>query len=382
MDSGIRIGRILGIPIHLHPSWFLVFLLVLLQLWRQLVAEYPAVEPAWRIGIALVTSGLLFGSILMHELGHSVVALRHRVAVRSITLFIFGGLAFMEREPDNPRAELEIALAGPAVNFCLFAVFGGLAGLFGPGEPGMAVFQWLAALNLAVALFNLLPGFPLDGGRVLRAILWARGRQPAQATRYAARIGQLIAYTLVALGVIVVFTDVVSGIWLALIGGFILTASVAHRRQATFEISLRGLVARDVMTDRVPMVDASLSVARFAREQLLRGDRWAMVLAGGEPRGLISRTDVKRLAPELWESTRVVEIATPIAEVVMATPDLPVAEVMRLLTERPANQIPIVEGTRMLGVVTLQNLLHAIETRCPEPLRPDATAPAPEGRVL
>jgi Zn-dependent protease len=365
MDSGLRIGRILGIPIHLHPTWFLVFLLVVVQLWNSLMLGYPEVSPAWRVGAALVTSALLFGSILMHELGHSVVALRHGVAVRSITLFIFGGLAWMEREPDAPGAELQIALAGPAVNFVLFGVFGAVAGAFEPGSPGQAIFQWLAVLNLGVALFNLLPGFPLDGGRVLRAILWARGRKPAQATRLAARIGQGIAYGLIGLGIVVAFADLVSGLWLAFIGWFILTASVAHRRQASFEISLRGLVARDVMTPRVPTVTAGLPVARFAQGHLMGGDRWAIVLDAGQPVGLISRTDLKRLPPERWETTGVGEIATPIDQVVMAGPELPVAEVLRLLTERHANQIPVSDGARIVGAVTRQNLLQAIEVQAP-----------------
>jgi len=365
MDSGLRIGRIFGIPIHLHPTWFLVFLLVVLQLWGYLAAEYVGMAAVWRVAIVLVTSVLLFGSILLHELGHSVVALRHGVAVRSITLFIFGGLAWMEREADTPRAELEIALAGPAVNFVLFGLFAALAGSFDPGSPGLALFQWLAAINLAVALFNLLPGFPLDGGRVLRAVLWARGRSPSQATRYAARIGQAIAYGLIALGVVVAFADVVSGIWLAFIGWFILTASVAHRRRASFEISLRGLVARDVMSPRVPTVEATLPVSQFVREQLLSGDRWALVLANGDPRGLVSRSDVRSLPEARWEETSVGEIATPMEALVVAPPELPLVDVLRLLADRPANQVPVVEGARILGAVTRQDLLRAIEVQVP-----------------
>jgi len=365
MDSGFRIGRILGIPIHLHPTWFVVFLLVVLQLWAHLGREYADIAPARRVGAVLATAGLLFGSVLMHEIGHSIVALRHGVAVRSITLFIFGGLAWMEREADRPRAELELALAGPAVNLALFALFAALAGRFDPTEPGLAIFQWLAALNLGVALFNLLPGFPLDGGRVLRAVLWARGRRPAQATRHAARIGQIIAYALIALGIVVALADVVGGLWLAFIGWFVLMGSAAHRRQAALEISLGGLTARDVMTDRVPTVEAGLSVGRFARDHLLRGDRWAIVLDGDLPRGLVSRTDVKRLAPELWDATRVEEIATPMAEVVVASPDQPVAELLRLLGERRANQLPIVEDGHLRGSVTLQDLLKALEVRTP-----------------
>jgi Zn-dependent protease/predicted transcriptional regulator len=363
MDSGIRIGRILGIPIHLHPTWFLVFLLVVFGLWSHLATDYPAIGPAWRVAIALLTSGLLFGSIVMHELGHSVLALRHGVAVRSITLFIFGGVAVMDREPGSPRAELEIALAGPATSALLGGTFSWLSGWFEAGSIGTSTFQWLSALNLGVAVFNLLPGFPLDGGRVLRAFLWWRGRDVHEATRVAARVGQGIAYGLVALGLLVATRDLASGVWLAFIGWFVLTACQASQRQAAVELSLRGLVARDVMTPRVPTVDASLPVAAFARDHVLRGDRWAIVLQGGVPLGLVSRTDVKAVPPQRWDSTTVGEIATPLGQVVMATPDLPLTDVLRLFSERRANQIPVVEGAMILGAVTRQNLLQAIEIR-------------------
>jgi Zn-dependent protease len=363
MDSGIRIGRILGIPIHLHPTWFLVFLLVAFGLWSHLAATYPAIAPAWRVATALVTSALLFGSILTHELGHSVLALRHGVAVRSSTLFIFGGVATMEREPDSPLAELQIAVAGPATSAALGAAFAGLAALFEAGSIGMATFQWLAALNVGVAVFNLLPGFPLDGGRVLRAFLWWRGRDVNAATRVAAQVGQGIAYGLIALGLLAATRDLVSGLWLAFIGWFVLTASLAHQRQAAIELSLRGLVARDVMTPRVPTVEADLPVGTFARDYVLRGDRWAIVLQAGVPRGLVSRTDVKRVPPGRWESTTVGQIATPLEKVVMASPDLPLSDVLRLLSERQTNQIPVVQGAMILGAVTRQNLLQAIEIR-------------------
>jgi len=363
MDSGIRLGRILGIPIYLHPTWFLVFLLVAFGLWSHLATAYPALEPAWRVANALLTSGLLFGSVLLHELGHSVLALRHGVAVRSITLFIFGGVATMEREPDSPLAELQIALAGPATSAALGVGFAGLAGLFEAGSIGMATFQWLAVLNLGVAVFNLLPGFPLDGGRVLRALLWWRGRDVDTATRLAARVGQGIAYGLIALGLLVATRDLVSGLWLAFIGWFVLTASLAHQRQAAVEISLRGLVARDVMTPRVPTVETTLPVAAFARDYVLRGDRWAIVLEGGVPRGLVSRTDVKGVPPDRWESTTVGQIATPLEKVVMASPDLPLSDVLRLLSGCSTNQIPVMDGAMILGAVTRQNLLQAIEIR-------------------
>ncbi|NNL64861.1 MAG: site-2 protease family protein [Myxococcales bacterium] len=361
MDSGLRIGRIFGIPVHLHPTWFVVFLLVVVGLWNQLGSEYPALSIFWRVGAVLLTTALLFGSVLLHEVGHCVLALHHRVGVRSISLFIFGGVAWMEQEANDPRAEFRIAVAGPAVSGLLGGVFLAIAGLFEPGSPGMALFRWLGVLNLGIAVFNLLPGFPLDGGRVLRAVLWARGRDPQAATRSAARVGQGIAYGLVALGALLAWENPVSGLWLAFIGWFVLTASIAHRRQASVEIALRGLVARDVMTADVPTVDAATPVARFADEQILHGDRWAIVVAGGQPRGLVTRTDVKRLPSAHWQTMTVAEIATPIDQVAMASPDLPLANVLHLFSQQRTNQIPIIEGAHITGFITRQDLLQALE---------------------
>jgi Zn-dependent protease/predicted transcriptional regulator len=367
LDSGLGIGRILGIPVYLHPTWFVVFVLVMVALWNHLALEHPELSPAGRIVAALFTSALVFGSILVHELGHCVLALRHGVAVRSIVLFVFGGVAWMEAEARTPRAELEIALAGPTVSAGLGLLFLGLAVPFAPASSGESTFQSLGFLNVAVALFNLLPGFPLDGGRVLHAALWAAGRDPARATRTAARVGLAIAYGLVGLGAALAWNEPLRGIWLAFIGWFVLTASIAHRRQAGLELTLRGLLARDLMSANVPTVDASTSVERFADENVLRGDRWAIVLASGQPQGIVSRTDVKALPPDRWPGLTVGEIATPMEQVVMATPDLPAIDLLHLFSQHRTHQIPIMDGSLILGAVTRLDLLQALEAARPDP---------------
>jgi Zn-dependent protease/predicted transcriptional regulator len=370
MESGLRIGRILGIPVHLHPTWFVVWVLVVLGLWTSLLGAFPDLGAPQRIGVALVISLLLFGSVFLHELGHALVARRHRVRVRSITLFLFGGVAWMEREPETARAELAIAAAGPAVSAALAAAFWLAAGGFDPGSPGRGTFRWLGVLNAGIAAFNLLPGFPLDGGRALRAALWRRDGDPERATRVAARVGQGIAYALVAGGAALAWTSPVAGVWLAFLGWFVLTASATSGRDASARISLRGLRARDVMSPHVQTVEADVVVGTVARDQLLRGERWALVMRNGEPLGIVTRTDVRRLPPERWPDTAVLEIATPMDRLVVAAPDLPLHRVLELLTEGRHNQIPVVDGALIVGSVTRQGILDAMAVRGGRPAAP------------
>ncbi len=361
IEPGLRIGRVLGIPIHLHPTWFVVFVLVVFGLWSQLAATQPGLSIFWRGAFSAITAGLVFGSILMHEIGHSVVALRHGVRVRSIVLFVFGGVAWMENPAISPRSEFQIAAAGPAVSGAIGALFAALTFLFPPGSVGESTFESLALLNVGVALFNLLPGYPLDGGRVLRALLWANGRDPSQATGIAARVGQWIAYGLIAIGAVVAFRAPVQGLWFAFIGWFVLTASIDHRRRAGLEIELRGIVARDLMTPRVPTVEGSLTVAAFADDHVLRGERWAVVLDHGRPVGLVSRADLDAVPRSRWAQTPVGSITTPMDRVILASPDLAAVDVLHLFSQHRTNQIPIMDGSMIVGAITRQGLLEAIE---------------------
>jgi Zn-dependent protease/predicted transcriptional regulator len=361
MVGGIRIGRILGIPIYLHQTWFLVFLLVTLALGGELRAEFPRWDPTTRNLAAALTAALFFVSILLHELGHSVLAMRHRVAVRSITLFAFGGVALLEREADHPRAELEIAIAGPVVSAALALLF--LLAARAIPEPAGAQFvlDRLVSINLAVALFNLLPGLPLDGGRVLRALLWARNGDPARSTAIAGQVGQWLAYGLVGVGGMRVVGGDLGGLWIALVGWFILLAAGTTVRQVAIASSLEGLRARDLMGPVPARIAAGASVATFTRELVMRGRRWALVEEAGEIRGLVSQSDVRRVEPDAWETTPVAHIATPCERMLVARPETPVRELLAAMGQRGVSQIPVLEAGRILGAVTRETLAHAIE---------------------
>jgi len=369
MTGGLRIARVFGIPIYLHPTWFIVFLLVTFALSSQLGFEFPGWSEGARHAAAGITSVLFFGSIVLHELGHSVLAQRHHVRVRSITLFVFGGVAMMESEPPSARAEFEIAIAGPIVSALLALLF--LLVQRAVPEPSAADFVvgWLVRINLAVALFNLLPGFPLDGGRVLRAFLWARTGDAARATRVAAGVGQLFAYAFIAVGALQVLDPRLlgggraDGLWLAFIGWFLLSAAGASIRQVALDASLQGLRARDIMAPVAARIPASAPVATFARELVMRGRRWALVEDAGRLVGLVTLSDVKRLDPEAWESTPVIRVATPAERMLTAAPSTPVREILVAMGSRDVNQIPVVEDGEVIGAVTRETLVHAIELR-------------------
>jgi Zn-dependent protease len=365
MDGGIPIGRVLGIRVFLHPTWFVVFFLVTITLSSALAQEQPEWAAALRLLLAAGTAVLFFASIFLHELGHSVLALRHHVGVRSITLFIFGGIAVMEKEPPTPRAEFEIAIAGPVVSALLALAFTWLAGAVGDDSPKGSMLGWLSWINFIIAAFNLLPGFPLDGGRVLRAFLWARSGDFQRATRVAANVGQWIAYAFIGLGAVEILFlgNLMGGLWQAFIGWFLLSASGATVRQAAIESALAGLVAKDVMNPDVQRVHSGISVGSFARDVVMRGKRWALVEEAGRTSGLITLSDVKRVAPEEWETTPVGRVATPIEKVITASPNQPVRDVLRDIGAKDVNQIPVLDGDNVLGAVTRDTLVQAIELR-------------------
>jgi len=370
--GGWQIARVFGIPIYLHPTWVVVFLLVALTLNATIAAEAPGVGSVPRWIAAGSTALLFFGSILFHELAHSLVARRYQIAVRSITLFFFGGVAAIEQDPPTPRAELEIAIAGPIASALLGFGFSALGGVFAAGSADALMFAWLGRINLSLAVFNLLPGLPLDGGRVLRAWLWARQGDATRATRLAARVGQLLAYGLIGLGAATALSggSAIGGLWLAFIGWFLLTASAASARQAEIDATLEGLRARDLLTREIAWLDGSASVGTFARDFVMRGKRWALVGAPGIATGIVTISDVKRVAPPEWDRTPVASIATPMERVVTSPPEASVRELLQLMGSHEVNQIPIVEAARIVGAVTREAVVQAIQVRATDGARP------------
>ncbi len=233
--SGIPLGRAFGIPLYLHPSWFIIFLLITLSLRTQFTSQHPGWTPAQHWALGIITSILFFGSVVFHELSHSVVAMHYRIPVKSITLFVFGGLASIQREPEKASQEFNIAIAGPLSSLFLAGCFFLVARYFKGDEMVVAAAKWLWEINLLLALFNLLPGFPLDGGRIFRGIVWAISGNFTKATRIASNAGRLLAYLMIFAGIWQALNgNWVGGLWTAFIGWFLLSAAQESFAQVAF----------------------------------------------------------------------------------------------------------------------------------------------------
>lgn len=261
---GFRIGQVFGIPIYLHPSWFVIFFLITFSLATQFTQQHPQWSPAQHWSLGILTSLLFFGSVVFHELSHSVVAIRYRIPVVSITLFVFGGIARIGHDPDTAKQEFNIAIAGPLSSFFLSGLFWLLSRVSPHNEMLTALAFWLAWVNFGLATFNLVPGFPLDGGRIFRALVWGITHSYERATRLAGRSGQLIAYAMILLGSWrALSANFIGGLWIAFIGWFLLTAAQETVAQAAIRTALAGLRASDVMSHDIPMTAPDISLEEY-----------------------------------------------------------------------------------------------------------------------
>lgn len=362
----IRFGRIWGIQIGVNNSWFIVFLLITFSLSAQYAGQFPQ-WPAWQqMALGAGTSVLFFVSILLHELGHSAVALRYGIPVKSITLFVFGGIAQMGRDPRRPSEEFQIAIAGPVVSAALGALFYGLLLLSqGRSEALAALGEWLGRINLMVAGFNLLPGFPLDGGRVLRALLWKYTGSFERATLTAAAGGQILAYGFIAAGIWTAFGgNAVGGIWIGLIGWFLLNAAQATVLQLSVQEALAGLRASDVMSSDYLVLPGPASITELLEHHLLRtGGRCAVVAEGGRIEGLVTLHEIKAVPREEWPRTPLRSIMIAAERLITAAPDDTVEQVLRRMSEHNINQIPVVTDGRLAGLIARDRLLALISAR-------------------
>ena len=366
MRTSFVIGRIFGIPIGINYSWFIIFIIVTASLALFYFPEnYPewSVETYWAIG--LVTSLLFFGSVLAHELSHSVVSIRSGIPVKSITLFIFGGVAQISREAAKPSAELLMAAAGPLSSLGIalfFAIIWFLSAGF--SEPVAALAEWLMIINVSLALFNLIPGFPLDGGRVLRAILWAV-TDYRKATRIAALSGQGIAYLFIVVGILVMFWGYwINGLWIAFIGWFLENAASGSYRQARLVEALQGFTARDIMSTDCPLVSGNLSLKELVNNYIMAtGQRCFLVGDVEGLGGIVTLHNIKAVPQERWEGTTVAQAMTPAHSLTVVGPNEPAASVLEKMTGEDINQVPVVEGGKVIGMVRRDSLLQFIRTR-------------------
>ena len=365
MNGSFRLGKLLGIPILVHYSWFFIFALVTLSLSG---FYFPDAYPAWsnRLawGVGVATSLLFFASVVAHELTHSVVSVRFGVPVKSITLFIFGGVARISREPIQPRGELLMALSGPLSSLLLGALFWGVAVISAPlSQPVNALAAWLARINVLLAVFNLIPGFPLDGGRVLRSILWGATGDFRRATRYATILGQGIAFLFILGGILLAFLtrDWVSGLWLAFIGWFLENAASSSYRQAVLRDALKGITVAEVMTQDCPLVPPDLTVRELVDGNVLRSGRRCFMVASGEKlEGMMTLHNIKAVPNSLWPTTPLSQAMTPMDQVQTASPREEMASLLERMDSQDINQLPVVEGGRLVGIVARDNILRFI----------------------
>jgi Zn-dependent protease len=363
----LQIARLLGIPIYVHFSWLIVFVLVV---WTLATGYFPSIDPErdarshWLKG--LVASLLFFVSILLHELGHAAVALRRGIGIRSITLFIFGGVADLERDPPDGRTEFVVAAAGLLVSVALAGLFYASAVLLPIGDGGRAVARYLCVINVGLTVFNLVPAFPLDGGRLLRGILWSRAGK-ARATRIAARAGTLFAYVLIASGLVSLLRGSgLAGVWYVLIGWFLKNASAGAQRMARMDDALRGLTVQDAMVTSVETLPGQISLAEAAREHFMKTGFGAYpVVRGDDVIGLVSLRDILSRPAAERERTSVQSAAAPLDARTVVSPDLPLAEAVTRMAGAPdgRGRVLVMEAGRLVGLLTMSAVARHLRVR-------------------
>jgi len=369
LTDGISIGKAFGIPLRIHYSWFIVFVLVT---WSLAVGYFPQAylhwNPATSIIAGIITSLLFFASVLAHELMHSLVARSAGIPIISITLFIFGGVSQMSEEPRQPQVEFRMAFAGPLASLVLGGIFLAVWVWLRPVpqfEFVAAICRWLGPINIFLAAFNLIPGFPLDGGRVLRSLLWWRSGNLNSATRIASNLGRVIGYLLIVGGIVIVFRgDLISGLWLAFIGWFLENAAAGSYRQLALQDMLKGHRVSELMTRDCPVMPPEMTVMQLVNEQILTsGRRCFPVVQSARVLGLITMHDIKAVPRAQWGSKTVGEAMTLFDNLKSVGPDEDLVTVLKLLTEQNINQLPVVKDGNVVGMIARDSLLSFISVR-------------------
>jgi Zn-dependent protease/predicted transcriptional regulator len=362
---GWKIGRVMGIPIYVSWTWFFIFVLITVTLATQFSTEHPSWTPTQHWAVGVITSLLFFGSVLFHELGHSTVALRYKLRVVSITLFIFGGMARIAKEAERPMQEFNIAVAGPAASFLLAAVFFVIALPFPPNSMVGVTCLYLAEINALLGAFNLVPGMPLDGGRILRAIAWAKTKDPNRATQLASRSGQFLAYLLILAGIVIAVQSGhwLSGLWWIFIGWFLLSAAQQSYAQVAVRRVLDGLYAADVMSAELPTIDRTLSLEDYLHEVLRTGRRCHLVLGNNEMVGLITLQNVRHFPREEWLNTSIQAAMLPRDRIEWAQADEPALGILERMQSNDINQMPVLRDGQVVGMVSRDAMLRVIQTR-------------------
>ena len=371
MRSDFPIGRLFGVQIALHVSWFAIAFLLMFSLAQRFQELHSTWSAAAVWTTAAATAIFFFVTLVLHELSHALVARSRGLPVRSITLFALGGVAEIEEEAADPSTEFWMGIAGPLVSLgigagCLALAHGlGWVILTEPGTPALAALVWLGYINLSLAVFNMIPAFPMDGGRILRAALWRLSGDVARSTRAAARVGQVVAVGFMLLGLGQFLSGAgFGGLWIGFIGWFLLSAAGSSYGQAALKESLRGIRVGEVMRRDYLLVDGHTNLEEFVNRFLLRmGSRCFMVTRKGLVVGLITLRDVKAVPRARWPYTTIDDAMQPLERVTSVSPQALLNESLELMGRDDVHQLPVLEEGRLLGVISRGEVLQLLKDR-------------------
>lgn len=366
--KGIPLGRIFGIAFCINPSWLIIFIFTTWSLAGGYFSSiYPDWSPVVKISAGVITSLLFFASVLVHELMHSVVALRQGVAVKSITLFIFGGIAEITEEPKKASHEFVMALAGPAASLMLGVILIGLSlgfhGMDGVGGCIGVAASWLGWVNLSLGACNMIPGFPLDGGRVLRAVLWGRSGNLCRATRIASIVGRVMAIGIIVVGIHFILTGGwLTGVWFALMGWFLFDAAVGSYRQVQLNDLLSRHSVREAMEQICAVVPTDMHVEHLISEYASqRAQQCFAVMSGEALEGLVFCDNLRALKRKTRHKQTVAQLMLPKEKLVWVDPDDGLDKALNAMRENEMSQAPVMQDGNMIGVVNYKKLQWLID---------------------
>jgi Zn-dependent protease len=388
MRSGFKVGRIFGINIHIDWSWIFIFLLVT---WNLAGAVFPSLHPDWdtatNIALGVAASLLFFLSILLHELAHSLVAKARGLPVRRITLFFFGGVSNIEREPPSPKTEFLMAIVGPLTSILLGIGFIWLGRQNIPAiptalndpmqllrglDPLSTMLLWLGPINILIGLFNLIPAFPLDGGRILRSAFWAAMNDFRRATRWATAIGQGFGWLMILAGIAMVFganlpvlgTGLGNGIWFAFIGWFLINAASQSYQQVVIEDMLEGVPVTRLMREPAPAISPNMPLSTLVYDHVMRGDERAFPVVDGEHLlGVVYVENLREIDRSHWDTMTVKEVMVPEEDLEVVTPRDDAMDAFQKLAQKEMRQIPVVQDGALVGMLRRRDILRWLQVR-------------------
>jgi Zn-dependent protease/CBS domain-containing protein len=368
MNGSIRVGNLFGIPFYVNPSWFLILALVTFDLGSSLGGSFPGVGGVFSLLLGLVGALLLFASVLAHELGHSFVAIQQGIEVKSITLFLFGGLASLDKDSKTPGQAFWVAIAGPAVSLMLFALFTAISVGTNISGPLAAMVGLLASINLILALFNLIPGLPLDGGNILKALVWKITGNPSKGILFASRVGQIVGWIAIAIGLLSILgISNIGSFWTLLIGWFLLQNAGRSAQSATLQETLTRLKAEDAVIPNGPIVSADLSLREFANNYVIGKTEWHKFLVtneDGQLLGAIAVDDLKIIPTSNWPITPVRELMQPVDLLATVQSDQSLLDVITLLEKQKLTSLPVIRANGVLvGILEKASIVRLLEKR-------------------